>query len=231
MQMWGGGSPPIVLNPNLFKAIYKELPIPKPGDPPPFLVEITFPRGLAGQPISLLRNGEVIGKAIAGDGTVQVPATFNDGAPKPGELRVALEPDGAPPVQVGVDGVPAPPPPPPPPTATTLTQNCPTANQPVPFGGNGATVTMAGKLTGAPAGSTVSVKFQHPDRTVGGAPVPGPVETVQATTNASGDWSASVTTTNRQDIETWQVSSSYAGTAQYAASSAPACPVIVFNNT
>jgi hypothetical protein len=37
------------------------------------------------------------------------------------------------------------------------------------------------------------------------------------------------TLVNRQDIGTWQVSSSYAGTAQYAASSAPACPVIVFN--
>lgn len=194
MQMWGGGFPPIVLNPNLFKATYKELPVPKPGDPPPFLVEITFPRGLAGQPISLLRNGEVIGKAIAGDGTVQVPATFNDGAPNPGELSVALEPDGAPPVQVGVDGVPPP--------ATTLTQNCPSANQPVPFNSNGATtVTMTGKLAGAPAGSTVSVTFKHPDRTVvGGVPTPGPVETVQSTTDASGNWSASVTTTNRLDI-------------------------------
>ena len=43
MQMFGGGSPPIVFNPAIFKAIYKEFPIPKPGDPPPFLVELTFP--------------------------------------------------------------------------------------------------------------------------------------------------------------------------------------------
>ena len=76
----------------------------------------------------------------------------------------------------------------------------------------------------------MSVTFKHPDRTVGGVPVAAPVETVQATTDASGNWSAtSAPTTNRQDIGTWQVSSSYAGTAQNAASSAPACPVIVVN--
>ena len=118
MQMWGGGRPPIVFDPNRFRAIYRELAPPKPGDPPPFLVEITLPGGLAGQPISLLRNGEVIGKAFAGNGVAQVPATFNDGKPLPGELTVALEADGAAPVQFGVDGVPPaeqPPPPPPPP--------------------------------------------------------------------------------------------------------------------
>lgn len=98
----------------------------------------------------------------------------------------------------------------PPPTATSLTQNCLSANQPVPFNSNGPTlVTMTGKLAGAPAGSTVTVTFKHPDRTVGGVPVAGPVETVQATTNPSGDWSASWSTTNRQDIGTWQASSSF----------------------
>jgi hypothetical protein len=91
-------------------------------------------------------------------------------------------------------------------------------------------VTMTGKLSGAPAGSALTVSFKHPDR-AGAAPAPGPVETVQTTTNASGNWSAQVTTTNRQDIGAWQVSSSYAGTDQYAASSAATCPVIVFNNS
>jgi hypothetical protein len=89
MQMFGGGSPPIVFNPAVFTAVYKEFPIPKPGDPPPYLVELTFPSNpaLTGQPVSLLRNGEVIGKAIAGDGSVAVAATFNDGAPAPGGAR------------------------------------------------------------------------------------------------------------------------------------------------
>jgi len=117
MQMFGGGSPPIVFNPAQFRAIYRELPVPKPGDPPPFFVELTLPGGLAGQPISLLRNGQVIGKAIAGDGSVRIDATFNDGAPAPGELEVALEADDAAPIKVPVAGGTTPPPPPQPPPA------------------------------------------------------------------------------------------------------------------
>ena len=42
MQMFGGGSPPLVFNPAAFKAVYKEFPIPKPGDPPPFEVNMTL---------------------------------------------------------------------------------------------------------------------------------------------------------------------------------------------
>jgi hypothetical protein len=224
MQMFGGGRPPIVFNPDIFKATYKELPIPKPGDPPPYLVELTFPSNpaLTGQPVSLLRNGQVIGKALAGDGSVLIAAEFNDGKPLPGELAVALEADDAAPVQVGVDGVQQAP--------TTLTQNCPTANQQVPFGSS-ATVTMTGNLAGVPAGSTVAVSFKRPNRPSAGPPIPGPTTVVNATTDASGNWTASVTTTDRLDIGTWQVSSSYAGTAQYAAASAVACPVIVFDNS
>lgn len=223
MQMWGGGSRPIVFNPAHFVAVYKELPIPKPGDPPPFFVELTIPKGLAGQPVSLLRNGQVIGKALAGDGVATVPATFNDGQPKPGELEVALEADGAAPVKVPVGGVQAAP--------TTLTQNCPTANQQVAFGSS-ATVTMTGSLAGAPAGSVVDVSFKHPDPPTSGPPITGRTEVVQAVTDAAGNWSASVTSTTSSDaVGTWQVSSSFAGTAQYAASSVPACPVIVYDNS
>ncbi len=54
---------------------------------------------------------------------------------------------------------------------------------------------------------------------------------VNTTTDAAGNWTASVTTSDRQDIGTWQVSSAYAGTAQYAASAAAAGQVIVFNNS
>jgi hypothetical protein len=216
MQMFGGGSPPIIFDPNQFKAIYKALP-PTPGDPPPFLVEVTFPAGLAGQPFSLLRNGEVIGKALAGDGSVQIPVTFNDGAPKPGELTVALEADGAAPVQVGVDGVP--------PAPTTLTQTCPspqTFNAQVP-----TTIAISGNLAGAPAGSTVSVTFTRPTRIVGNTPVT-PTETFNATTDAQGNWTASAApTTDRNDLGTWTVSSSYAGTATTAASQGGPCSIVV----
>ena len=89
MQMFGGGSPPIVFNPDIFKAVYKEFPIPKPGDPPPFLVELSFPSNpaLTGQPVSLLRKGEVIGKAIAGDGSVNVAASSTTARRSAGRAR------------------------------------------------------------------------------------------------------------------------------------------------
>jgi hypothetical protein len=112
MQMFGGGHPPLTIAQAAFTAIYKPKPV-TPGDPPPFEVNVTLPGLLAGQPISLLRNGQVIGKAIAGDGSVTIDATFTEAsAPKPGELAVALgDADDVAPVIVPVSGVPAPPPP------------------------------------------------------------------------------------------------------------------------
>jgi hypothetical protein len=218
MQMFGGGSAPIIFNPNVFKAIYKELPVPKAGDPPPFLVEITLPPGLAGQPISLLRNGEVIGKALAGDGSATVPALFNDGPPNPGELEIALEADGAAPVKAPVDGVPARP------KATTLTQTCPS---PVTFNAQGpTTVAVNGTLAGAPAGSTVTVTFTRPTRIVGNTPVT-PTTPVQVTTDVNGNWTASVQTSDRLDIGKWSASSSYTGASGYLASQAGPCDIVV----
>ncbi len=108
MQMWGGGNPPIVFNPALITAIYRAKP-PAPGDPPPFEVFATLPKELAGQPVSLLKAGQVIGKAFVGaDGTATIPAAFGDGSVKPGELEVAIEGDGAQPVKVTVTDVPPP---------------------------------------------------------------------------------------------------------------------------
>jgi hypothetical protein len=106
MQMWGGGTAPIVFNPAQFTAIYRAKP-PTPGDPP-FEVFVTLPKELVGQPISLLQNGQVIGKALAGDGSATIPASFGDGSVKPGELEVAVEADGAQPIKVPVTEVPPP---------------------------------------------------------------------------------------------------------------------------
>jgi hypothetical protein len=209
MQMWGGGSNPIIFNPNIFKALVKKFPPPKPGDPPPFLVEVTLPRTLAGQPFSLLRNGEVIGKAIAGGGgTVQVPALINDGDPQPGELKVALDADGAAPVQFGVDG--------------TLTQSCPKSvvfnPQQIP-----TDITVTGNLSGAPAGLTVVATFRAPTSVVAGTPAP---ETVNATTDAQGNWTATLTA-GPQYIGNTTVSSSFAGTAQLGPTVAGPCTIPV----
>ena len=249
MQMWGGDGRPKVFDRVEFTATYQQLQPPKPGDPPPFVVVVNGPLSLAGQAFSVLRNGQVIGKAFAdAAGRVEIPATFDDGTPAPGELAVAIEGDGAAPIVFGVDGVPAPPagappaptppppttatqppppPPPPPPTATALTQNCPGPNDTVAYTGT-VTVTMTGRLAGAPAGSEVTVTFKHPDTRA----AVGRTETVKVKTDAAGNWSASVTSTTRSEaVGTWQVSSAYAGTSQYQGSSAAACPVVVFDNS
>jgi hypothetical protein len=214
MQLWGGGSAPIVLNPAVFKAVYKELPIPNPGDPPPFYVEVTLPAALAGQPISLLRNGQVIGKALAGDGSVAIAATFNDGAPKPGELSIALEADGVAPLQVPVDGVP--------PKPTALTQSCP-QNVTVDAKTVSGPVTVSGTLPGVPEGATVTVTFQAPGPNGG----PGGHTYVRdVTTDSGGAWSATATAV-RADLGTWSVSSAYAGGDGFAGSSAGPCTFTV----
>jgi hypothetical protein len=199
MQMWGGGKPPIVFDPSKFKAIFKEEIGPPKPEPPPFWVQVSLPKELLGQPISLLQNGEVIGKAIAGDGSVEIPASFGDGSVKPGELKVAVEADGAQPVSVPVDEVPK--------AETKLVQSCPSG------GTFGSPVTITGTLSGAPAGSTVEVTFTPPNESP---------TVVKATTDAKGAWEASVTPTVNQR-GTWSASSHYAGTAQYAESNAGPC--------
>ncbi|HXR31107.1 MAG TPA: C25 family cysteine peptidase [Solirubrobacterales bacterium] len=199
MQMWGGGHAPIVFDPRLFEAVFKaEIGPPKP-EPPPYWVQVSLPKELLGQPISLLRDGEVVGKAIAGDGSVAIPASFGDGSVTPGDLQVAVEADGAQPISVPVTGVPKAP--------TKLEQKCPAGGVP------GRPVTVSGTLSGAPAGSTVEVTFTPPS---------GPPEVVKATTDAKGAWKASVTPTANQP-GTWSASSHYAGTADYAESSAGPC--------
>lgn len=206
MQMWGGGHAPIIFNPELFKAVFQAaLPGPHP-EPEPFAVSVLLPKELAGQPISLLQNGQVVGKALAGDGSVRIPAAFGDGSVKPGELKVAVEADGAQPVSVPVSDVPK--------VATALKQVCPRG------GTTGSPLTVSGTLSGAPAGSQVDVTFTPPAQS-GSKPT-----VVHATTGADGSWQASITPTPNEP-GTWAASSHYAGTAQYAESSGQPCTMAV----
>ena len=210
MQMWGGGNAPIVINPALVQAVFTTKP-PAPGDPP-FEVNVAGLAAIAGQPVSLLQNGQVIGKAFVGaDGKAAIAPSFGDGSVKPGELEIGADGQGVQPFKVPVTGVP--------PVTTTLTQSCPADTV---LSGNlpAGTITVTGTLAGAPAGATVAVTFDGSD-----AIAPRTV-TVNATTDAAGGWTASLPVA-RSDQGDWIVSSAYGATAQYAGSQAGPCTINV----
>jgi hypothetical protein len=183
---------------------------------------VTLPAELNGQTVSLLRNGDVIGKAGIADGAADIPASFGDGSPKPGELTIALEPDGGPAVGTGVDGVPQPEPQA---ADTTLTQTCPDTgpNNPMPSGGN---ATVTGTLSPAFAGALIRVKWTRPDQT-------SFEHTVR--TDANGKWSDTIVPQlehqNAPLTGTWQVESHYDGDSTHKPSSAGPCAVYVFDNS
>jgi hypothetical protein len=205
MQMWGGDpiKLPIV---NQFTAIFrKEIPGPNPLG---YGVQVSLPGEFNGQAFSLLRNGQVIGKGIAGGGTANVPAAFGDGQPKPGELKVAFEGDGAVPITIPVDGVPAQK------TATTLSVDCPD-----PVGWN-QDATINGRLSPAFAGAEVELTYTRPS---GGTVVRS------ATTNARGDFTDVFDTGPANDPNsgtsggTWEVSARYAGDSTRSGSGPVSC--------
>jgi hypothetical protein len=105
MQMWGGGTAPIIVNVNEIKAVFQERRSFE--DPPYYTVSVELPPQFAGQPISLVREGQVVGKAIiGGDGKATIGADFDGGNLRPDDLRVALDANGATPVSVQVQDVP-----------------------------------------------------------------------------------------------------------------------------
>jgi hypothetical protein len=205
MQMWGGGQPPFVVNAGLLQAIYKAKP-GTPGDPPYEVNVSGFPAEVFGQPISLLRNGQVVGRAfVNGDGTAKIPASFGDGSVKPGDLEVAGDADGAQPVKIPVSGVPA---------DTTLTQTCPDS---VSFN-DPATVT--GNLAPAFAGGKVVVTWTRPDGR-------GEFEH-QVTTDAQGNWSDTISTLDDDpggggNGGTWQERARFDGDAGHNPSRTETC--------
>jgi hypothetical protein len=211
MQMWGGGNSPLVFDPSRFLATYRAISPPNPGDPP-FEVVVTLPAELAGQSISLLRNGDVIGKAtVNGDGKATIPAAFGDGSVKPGDLTVAIEPDGGQKITAPVGGVPEPTPPGP--ADTTLTSSC---SPDVDFN---ADATTSGHLTPSFAGATVKLIYTRPDETT--------FERT-TTTDANGNWTNTISTDTDWPSHgggggQWQVEAGYAGDTGHKPSAAPAC--------
>ncbi len=214
MQMWGGGHTPLKLDVAAIHAVYAKVVDPTP-DPPPYEVNVTLPKELLGQTISLLRKGEVVGKAIIGDGVATIPASFGDGSVVPGDLQVAVEPDGGPAVQAPVGDVPN--------GTSALAQVCP------PGGQVGLPLTISGKLTGAAEGAKVDVTILAPP------PLPGPGEAspavvaplvVSVPVDAQGNWSWSVTPPDGR-AGSWSFSSAYAGDSTHNGAKVGPCTVAV----
>jgi hypothetical protein len=208
MQMWGASSP-FVLDPSQFTAVFQRVvQDPPPGDPPPYWVIVQVPPGLNGETLSLLRNGEVVGKATITGDTVRIPASLANDAS--GKLQVATEPDGSPPVVFDVKSQP-----------TTLSQQCPA--EPVGAYGNSEPFTVSGHLDPALTGATIKVKYTTAssstfERTV--------------TTDASGNWSDTIVANDEAfgEYGTWKVQARFGGDAQHEGSTAPECTVVVFND-
>jgi hypothetical protein len=199
MQMWGGTRK--LLDPSTFSIDLQYAALADPGPDPPYHVVVTGLEEINGQQVSLLRDGEVVAKAtIAGGGADLRPAFGPSDAPKPGELRVALEPDGGLPQSFPVST----------PKATpTLTQDCPSGLQPY-----NEPITVTGTLSGPPPGSEVVVTFEHEDRT----------DTKHVTTDADGRWTATSGDLNNEG-GFWTVQSSFAGDAKHVAVTHAACTV------
>jgi hypothetical protein len=205
MQMWGGEARPIeVPDPSRFEAEYlDDFPFPPEPDPPPYAVEVTLPVEFNGQAVSLVRDGQVIGKAIAADGRAQIPANFGDGSPTQGDLRVAMEADGAVPVSVPVQGLPV---------ATKLTTTtCPASPHP-----SQNPMVTSGTLEPGFAGAKIILRYTPPqaqpfERTV--------------TTDANGNWSDKFTPNG--GVGQWRIEPRYEGDSAHAASVGQACTVTV----
>jgi hypothetical protein len=199
MQMWGG-EPPEIPDPGRFEAEFVREIGPQPPDPPPYWVTLTLPAEFNGQVFSILRNGEVIGKAIADGGRANIPATLADGTDSPGQLEVAFEADGSRPARIDVRNEP-------PRRATSITQAC--------SGGSMAKdpIVVDGSLSGAPAGSVVTVTYQHEQ---------GRTETVQDTTDAQGNFKTSLVTNQAGN---WTMTARYAGNDEYEPSEGTACVI------
>jgi hypothetical protein len=210
--MWGAADP-LVLNPEQFTAVFQRTVIdPPPGDPPPYWVIVQLPPGLGlnGETLSLLRNGDVIGKAVVTGDTVRIPASLAGPNDTGGKLQVSLEPDGSPPVVFDVKSQP-----------TTLSQQCPPA--PVGAYGNSEPFTVSGHLDPALTGATIKIKYTTAssssfERTV--------------TTDANGNWTHTIVANDEAfgEYGTWKVQARFEGDATHTASTAPECPVVVYND-
>ena len=213
MQMWGG-EPVEIPDLTRFRAVFRKDFVPPRPDPPPYTVVLTLPSEFNGQAASLIREGQVIGKAVIAGGQAAIPAHFGDAEPTDGELRVAMEADGAIPVSVPVDGLRK---------ESAVTTNCPQG--PIPGTGNMVT---SGRLEPGLVDRKVVVRYTPPPGT--GEPFERTV-----TTDTKAGWSDSISPGDngqRPNLGAgeWLIEPRFEGDADYAPSTGPSCRVMVFNN-
>jgi hypothetical protein len=217
MQMWGGGAPPFVFDPSKFLAVFQKVNAPPGPDPPPYQVLVNLPAELNGQAITLLRNGDPIGKAFVQDGHATIDAAFGDNKPAPGELQIAVDGDGAVPMRVPVQGGFEK-------ADTSLTQQCPQEVD----GFHHEPLTVGGKMSPAFAGATIKIKYTTPT----GTPVASRTFERTVQTNANGEWTDTIDPRNEESDNTygnWTVQARFDGDAANKPSQAAACTVNVFN--
>jgi hypothetical protein len=229
MQMFGG-DPIATPEPSQFLATYVKDAVfdpPRP-DPPPYGVEVRLQGEWNGQAFSLLRNGEVIGKAVAADGKALLPPEFDGTQPKPGELEVAFEGDGAVPIRIPVNGVPEPVPPgqqepPPGPKAdTNISIHCPNGVAP------NSIAHITGTISPAFGGAAIELTYRPPNQRSADVKRFAP-------TNADGTWKDDFDTfandpngtVGNQGIGgTWTVFANYAGDSTHKAAAVASCTFI-----
>ena len=213
MQMWGG-EPVEIPDLTRFRAVFRRDFVPPRPDPPPYTVVLTLPSEFNGQAASLIREGQVIGKAPVAGGQAVIPAHFGDAQPTDGELRVAMEADGAIPVSVPVEGLRK---------ESAVTTNCPQG--PIPGTGNMVT---SGRLEPGLVDRKVVVRYTPPPGT--GEPFERTV-----TTDTKAGWSDSISPGDngqRPNLGAgeWLIEPRFEGDADYAPSTGPSCRVMVFGN-
>jgi hypothetical protein len=217
MQMWGG-EPVEIPDLTRFRAVFRRDFVPPRPDPPPYTVVLTLPSEFNGQAASLIREGQVIGKAVIAGGQAAIPAHFGDDRPTDGDLRVAMEADGAVPVSVPVEGLPA---------KTALSATCPASPQ-----ASEKSMTTSGKLDPGVAGAKIVVRYTPPSGT--GQPFERTVAT-----DANGNWSDSIVPSDdgspngrlNRGAGDWLIEPRFDGDAGHAGSTAQACTVTVFDSS
>ena len=199
MQMWGGGSRSMVLDPARSGRSYKARRPRRRPTRRRIEVVVNVAEGAASASRSACyRAARSSARRSPATAWSTIPAAFGGRLGAPGELEVAVEADGSPPIRIPVQNEPQR-------GATSVTGDC--------AGGQGTNdaMTMTGVLSGAPAGSVVSVTYHHES---------GVTHVEQATTNAQGGYQTSYVGNLSGD---WDITARYAGTDQYAPSASEPC--------